>query len=76
MDFPKNRLKITKHKGTRTSEQGWLVLDIKGIDLDGVNEIVISMADVAGLNEEPAPQDDPLAKLAQFLQDKQSHSDE
>ncbi len=76
MDFPKNRMKITRHKGTRTSEQGWLVLDIKGIDLDGVNEIVIPMADVTGLKEEPSTNDDPLSKLAQFLQDQQDSSKE
>lgn len=75
MDFPKNRLKLTKHKGTRTSEQGWLVLDVKGIDLDGVNEIVISMEDLNGLKVDAPPNSDPLSRLAQFLQDQQNEKE-
>lgn len=75
MDFPKNRLKLTKHKGTRTSDQGWLVLDVKGIDLDGVNEIVISMEDLNGLKVDAPPNSDPLSRLAQFLQDQQNEKE-
>lgn len=72
MDFPKNRLKLTKHKGTHTSDQGWLVLNIKGIDLDGVNEVVISMADITGLKVDTTADHDPLSLLAQFIQDQQN----
>ncbi len=75
MDFPKNRMKITKHKGTRTSEAGWLTLNIKGIDLDGVNEISISMDDVGKLQAEPV-QDDPLSILAQFIEKQQQDTNE
>ena len=75
MDFPKNRMKITKHKGTRTSEAGWLTLNIKGIDLDGVNEISISMDDVSKLLSEPV-QDDPLSILAQFIEKQQQDTEE
>ena len=75
MDFPKNRMKITKHKGTRTSEAGWLTLNIKGIDLDGVNEISISMDEVSKLQVEPA-QEDPLSLLAQFIEKQQQDSNE
>lgn len=75
MDFPKNRMKITKHKGTRTSEAGWLTLNIKGIDLDGVNEISISMDDVSKLQAEPV-QDDPLSILAQFIEKQQQDTNE
>ena len=75
MDFPKNRMKITKHKGTRTSEAGWLTLNIKGIDLDGVNEISISMDEVSKLQVEPA-QEDPLSLLAQFIEQQQQDSNE
>jgi hypothetical protein len=46
MDFPREKMQfVTSHGGSR-SEQGWLVLDIANIELDGVNRLVISLADV------------------------------
>ncbi|MBI3920578.1 MAG: hypothetical protein HY318_04085 [Armatimonadetes bacterium] len=51
MDFPKDRIEFTQsHKGD-TSEKGWLVLNINGVDLEGVHKIYVDLADLDSLRQ-------------------------
>lgn len=70
MNFPKGRMRITHSHEGRQSEKGWLVLDVRGLDLDGVNSIVISMEDIERLQEEPHQQSNPLEQLHKLLGQK------
>lgn len=45
MLFPKNRMRFASSYQGKDEPEGWLVLDLTGVDLDGVNKIYISMGD-------------------------------
>lgn len=44
MEFPKQKMRFTTSHGGDRSEEGWLILDIRNVDLEGVSHIVISLA--------------------------------
>lgn len=67
MNFPKGRMRLTHSHEGRQSEKGWLVLDVRGLDLDGVNSIVIPIEDIEKLQEEPHQQANPLEQLHKLL---------
>jgi len=49
MDFPKQKMRFTSTHGGDRSADGWLVLDVRNVDLEGVGQIYISLADVREL---------------------------
>jgi hypothetical protein len=51
MLFPKNRMRFTTNYQGKTEPQGWIVLDVAGVDLDGVNKIYLSIEDVQALKQ-------------------------
>ncbi len=67
MDFPKQKMRFTSAHGDDRSEEGWLVLDVRNVDLDGVTEIVICLADVRDLKAKGDQQVDRLAQLRNLL---------
>ena len=71
MNFPKGRMRIIHSHEGRQAEKGWLVLDVKGLDLDGVNSIVILMEDLEKLQEAPAQSGNPLEQLHKLLGQKE-----
>ncbi len=46
MRFPKQRIQFTKSHDGRSTDEGFLVLDIKGLDIEGATSLVLDMADV------------------------------
>ncbi|MDW8320350.1 MAG: hypothetical protein RMM08_03210 [Armatimonadota bacterium] len=70
MNFPKNRMRITYSHEGRQSEKGWLVLDVRGLDLDGVNSIVIPLEDIEKLQEGSQQQANPLTAASQTARQK------
>lgn len=74
MNFPKNRMRILHSHEGKQSEKGWLVLDVRGLDLDGVNSIVIPIEDIEKLQEEPQQQANPLEQLHKLLEKKEGGS--
>ncbi len=74
MNFPKNRMRILHSHEGKQSEKGWLVLDVRGLDLDGVNSIVIPIEDIEKLQEEPQQQANPLEQLHKLLEKKEGRS--
>jgi hypothetical protein len=71
MNFPKNRMRVTHSHEGRQSQKGWLVLDVRGLDLDGVNSIVISMEEIEQLQEGSQQQANPLEQLQRLLGKKE-----
>ncbi len=67
MDFPKQKMRFTSTHGGNPSEEGWLVLDIRNVDLEGVGEIVISLADVRELKTKGDQQDELLRQVRSLL---------
>lgn len=51
MLFPSQKLKYTRSYQGKTEPEGWLVLDIAGVDLDGVTKIYIPYGDVQSVHD-------------------------
>jgi hypothetical protein len=51
MLFPKNRMRFTTSHQGKTEPEGWIVLDFKGFDLEGVTTLTISLADIEQLKQ-------------------------
>lgn len=46
MLFPKSKLRFTTLYQGKTDPEGWLILDLANMDLDGVNKLYIALDDV------------------------------
>lgn len=63
MRFPKQRIRIEKlHEGHAT-DGDWLVLDLKGLDMEGATTLVIDMGEIEAARAAAGKQDDARAKL-------------
>jgi len=51
MLFPKNRVRFTTTYNGKDDAEGWIVLDLKGIDLEGASKIYLPAADLHRLQE-------------------------
>jgi len=51
MQFPMNRMRFTTSYQGKSEPEGWIVLDLAGVDMDGVNKIYLSVADLLRLRE-------------------------
>lgn len=51
MLFPKNRLNLTKTYQAKTDPEGWLVLDISALDMEGVKKFYIPFEDIKRIQE-------------------------
>jgi len=51
MLFPKNRVRFTTSYQGKTEPDGWLVLDLAGVDLEGATKLYIPMADIEKLKQ-------------------------
>jgi hypothetical protein len=67
MDFPKEKIGFqTTHRG-EVSADGWLVLDVAKLDLDGVTKIYVDMRDVDAARARGGEQDEQLRKARELL---------
>lgn len=67
MDFPKRKLSfVTTHHG-ETTAQGWLVLDVANLDLDGVTKIYVDMRDVEAVRAQGDQQAEALRRARELL---------
>jgi hypothetical protein len=62
MLFPKNRMRLTDTYQGKSDPEGWIMLDLKGFDLEGATKLYLSLADIQKLR---AGGDVQAAKLAQ-----------
>jgi hypothetical protein len=67
MQFPQARLKfVTTYQG-KTDPDGWLVLDLTGVELDGVNKLYVSFAQIEALKQGGDKAADKLKKARMLL---------
>lgn len=67
MDFPKEKMEfVTSHEG-KTSDEGWLVLHIGGMDLDGITKIYIDLAEVAAVKQRGERHSEVLERMRSLL---------
>ena len=62
MLFPKSRMRLSDIYQGKTDPDGWIVLDLKGLDLDGETKVYLSLAEIQKLK---AGGDTHATKLAQ-----------
>ena len=67
MLFPKEKMQvITSYQG-KTSEDGWLVLDLARVDTEGADKIYIDLGHVNQLQKNKAEQSNLLKKARDLL---------
>jgi hypothetical protein len=67
MDVPKEKIGfLTTHRG-EVSPDGWLVLDVANLDLDGVTKIYVDMRDVEAARARSDEHEEQLRKARELL---------
>jgi len=72
MRIPRERLEVKPTFEGKDSPAGWLEINLKGLDLDGVTKLYVDMADIEGLRARQGAADDLLKRLRGTLADEQS----
>ena len=67
MLFPKNRMKFRRDHGGKTTPEGFLMLDISAVDLDGVRTIVVSVEDIEAIRAGGDKASDRLSDAKKLL---------
>lgn len=67
MQFPKEKMSFTSsYKGEKTDE-GWLVLDIGNMELEGVTKLEIDLRDVETVKQRKGKESDALDDARRLL---------
>jgi hypothetical protein len=67
MLFPKEKMQIITAYEGKTSDEGWLVLDLSKIDAEGLSKIYVDLRDVQKLQQHKDEQADLLKKTKDLL---------
>src|SRR2546423_6718798 len=67
MKFPKQRLRFTTTHEGHTAEDGYLILDLKGLDIEGATTLVIDMTDVDTARSQGDKQDEAMRRAKELL---------
>ncbi len=67
MQFPKEKMSFTStYKGEKTDE-GWLVLDIGNMELEGVTKIEVDLRDIDEVKKRKGKESDALDEARRLL---------
>ena len=67
MLFPKNRMRFTTSYQGKTEPEGWIVLDLKGVELDGVGKLYLPLEDIQKLQQGGDTTSDRLKQARSLL---------
>jgi hypothetical protein len=67
MLFPKTRMRLTDTFRGKTEPEGWIVLDLKGLDLEGASKVYLSLADIEKIKAGGDVQSKKLAQARALL---------
>ena len=67
MLFPKTKMGHTSTYQGNESEEGWLILNIGNVELEGVNKIYIDLRDVEEVRERKSKESDALNRAKRLL---------
>lgn len=67
MLFPKDKIRHTSVYQGNKSDNGWLILDIGNMELDGVDKIYIDLNDVEGIKSKSKKQSDAVNEMRRLL---------
>lgn len=72
MRIPKERLEVKPTFEGRESPAGWLEINLKGLDLEGVTKLYLDLAELEGLRSRQGQAEDLFKKLRGTLGDGSS----
>lgn len=67
MEFPKDKMEFSPTHEGKGTEQGWLVLDIRALDLEGVSKIYIDLSEVEKVKQKRVKEGDALQRARKLL---------
>lgn len=67
MLFPKQKMSHTTSYQGNKSDEGWLILNVGNMELDGVNKIYIDLRDVEEVKERAAKESEALERARRLL---------
>ncbi|HAH88238.1 MAG TPA: hypothetical protein DCL60_12805 [Armatimonadetes bacterium] len=67
MLFPKDKMSHTPSFHGNKTEEGWLVLDIGNMELDGVTRLYIDLRDIEEVKARRAKESDALSQAKKLL---------
>lgn len=67
MLFPKEKMSHTSVYQGNKSDEGWLILNIGNVELEGVTKIYVDLRDVEAVRERAAEKTDALTRAKQLL---------
>jgi hypothetical protein len=67
MLFPKEKMSHTNTLGGNKSDEGWLVLDIGSVELEGVKKLYIDLHDIAEVKGRKSKEMEALEKAKRLL---------
>lgn len=67
MRFPRQRVRFAASYDGKTETQGFILLDIKGLDIEGVNTLAIPVADIETARAKGDQQGDAMKKARELL---------
>ena len=67
MRFPKQRIRFSKSVDGHVNKNGFLLLDLKGLDIQGANSLVLLMDDVESARASGDKQLDASKKARELL---------
>ena len=76
MLFPKNRVHFTKTYQGKTDAEGWIVLDLTALDLEGANKVYLPVTDLDALKAKGDKAADKLRAARMLLGAEPEENDE
>ena len=67
MEFPKNRIEYSLLYGGKKTEKGWLILNLKGLDIEGVNELALDVEAIKAVLEKGGDRSEHIKRARQLL---------
>lgn len=67
MKFPSEKMSFLKTCNGEESREGFLVLDISALDLDGVDQLYIDLSEISGLKTRRKKENDALERAKKLL---------
>ena len=67
MLFPKEKIGHTTSFEGNKSDEGWLILNIGNVELEGVNKVYIDLRDVGEIKKRAAKESDALDRAKRLL---------
>ncbi|MDE2125695.1 MAG: hypothetical protein KGJ62_03815 [Armatimonadetes bacterium] len=76
MLFPSGRMQFSRTMPGHSSTDGWLVLNIGGVDLDGVKQVYVAVKDIDALRTREAGASNRADQLRRLMEFDDSSEDE